>query len=78
VRVVAASGRVEVRDEGAGIAPEEAEVVFARFHRGTAGRAGPAGTGLGLPIARELARRWGGDVTLDGPRAVVRLPGAAR
>jgi two-component system, OmpR family, sensor kinase len=77
VRVTAAGGRLEVRDGGAGVAPEEAEAVFARFHRGSAGRAGPPGTGLGLPIARELARRWGGDVTLDGPRAVVRLPEAA-
>ena len=38
--------------------------MFERFHRGKAGRAGPSGTGLGLPIARELARRWGGDVEL--------------
>ena len=38
--------------------------MFERFHRGRAGRAGPPGTGLGLPIARELMRRWGGDVTL--------------
>ena len=42
----------------------ELEAVFERFHRGKAGRAGPPGTGLGLPIARELMRRWGGDVTL--------------
>jgi two-component system sensor histidine kinase CreC len=53
--------------------------VFERFHRGSAGRGGPSGTGLGLPIARELARRWGGDVTLanrdgGGVRASVTVP----
>jgi len=64
VELVVADGRIEVHDEGSGFAPGEEEAVFARFHRGTAGRAGPPGTGLGLPIARELARRWGGDVKL--------------
>jgi signal transduction histidine kinase len=38
--------------------------VFERFHRGRAGRAGGPGTGLGLPIARELMRRWGAAVTI--------------
>jgi signal transduction histidine kinase len=77
VRITAAGGRLEVRDEGAGVAPEEAEAVFSRFHRGVSGRASGPGTGLGLPIARELARRWGGDVTLAGACAAVRLPEAA-
>ncbi len=76
VTVDAAPGAVTVADEGPGLAPGEAEAVFERFHRGSAGRGGPGGTGLGLPIARELARRWGGDVTLaNGPvvGAVARL-----
>ena len=51
-------------DRGPGLDPGEEEAVFERFHRGRAGRAGPPGTGLGLPIARELCARWGGDVTL--------------
>jgi signal transduction histidine kinase len=71
----------EVLDEGPGIDSGETEAVFERFHRGTAGRRGPTGTGLGLPIARELARRWGGDVTLErraegGTVARVVLPAA--
>ncbi len=56
---------VEVLDAGPGIDDDERDLVFERFHRGRAGRAGPPGTGLGLPIARELARQWGGEVTLS-------------
>lgn len=69
VTVAAGSGRIYVEDEGPGLGAGEEDAVFERFHRGTAGRAGPPGTGLGLPIARELARRWGGDamiVSRDG------------
>jgi signal transduction histidine kinase len=50
---------VRVRDDGIGLPAEERERVFGRFERGA--RAG-AGFGLGLPIARGLARRMGGDV----------------
>jgi len=79
VVVHARPGALEVLDRGPGLAAEELGPVFERFHRGTAGRAGPAGTGLGLPIARELARRWGGDVTLTnrdggGARATLMVP----
>jgi signal transduction histidine kinase len=69
VTVVCSGGRIEVRDHGPGISADEHELVFERFHRGRAGRAGAPGHGLGLPIARELAREWGGEVTLeDRPR----------
>jgi two-component system, OmpR family, heavy metal sensor histidine kinase CusS len=67
----------EVRDTGPGIAPELAEAVFERFARGTASsRAHPGGLGLGLPLAREVARRHGGDCRLKpiaggGTRAVL-------
>jgi signal transduction histidine kinase len=64
VEIVALPGGLEVRDRGAGLAPGEAERVFERFHRGSAGRQGVPGSGLGLSIARELARRWAADVTL--------------
>lgn len=57
---------VEVWDRGPGVSEDERELVFERFHRGQAGRSGPPGSGLGLSIARELARRWGGEVGLAG------------
>jgi signal transduction histidine kinase len=66
VRVSARGSVLRVTDGGPGIDEHEAEAVFDRFHRGRAGRSGPPGTGLGLAIARELARRWGGDLEL-GP-----------
>ncbi len=65
VEVVSAPGRIEVRDRGPGLADDEREAVFERFHRGRAGQAGPPGSGLGLAIARELARGWSGEVTLE-------------
>jgi signal transduction histidine kinase len=52
---------VRVSDRGPGIAPEERERIFGRFERGSAGVERP-GFGLGLPIARGLARLMGGDV----------------
>ena len=82
VEIAASPGLVEVRDRGAGIAPDEQDAVFERFHRGSASRAGVPGSGLGLAIGRELARRWGGDVTLrprpgGGSVAEIRLPPSA-
>ncbi|QKW35787.1 response regulator [Actinomadura sp. NAK00032] len=66
-----------VADTGVGIPPAERERVFEEFHRVQG--SGGAGTGLGLPFARRLARILGGDVTLDsvvgeGTTATVRIP----
>jgi len=66
--------RIECREDGAqailrigntgsGIRPEVREHVFERFHRGSAGENIP-GHGLGLNLARELARMHGGDLRL--------------
>lgn len=56
---------VDVRDNGIGIRPEEHEKVFDRFYRAKDKRlAGIVGSGLGLPLAREIARLHGGDVTV--------------
>ena len=56
---------IEVRDRGPGIPESARERIFAAFervHEGT--NEGSSGTGLGLTIARDLARRMGGDLEL--------------
>jgi signal transduction histidine kinase/CheY-like chemotaxis protein len=55
--------RFEVRDSGPGVPPSQREAIFNAFEQGEQ-RAGGAGLGLGLTIARELARAMGGDVQL--------------
>jgi signal transduction histidine kinase len=57
----------EVQDTGPGIAPEDIERVFSPFVRlpGAAGE----GSGLGLSIARQIAQRLGGEVTLGNAPA---------
>jgi len=58
--------RVAVRDQGVGISPQDRDRLFTRFGRiVTRETAGLPGTGLGLYLARDLARRHGGDVTLE-------------
>jgi two-component system, OmpR family, sensor kinase len=60
---------LEVGDDGPGVSPSDREVVFVpgrRAHRGEVGAASPGvdGAGLGLALARRLARGAGGDVEL--------------
>ena len=59
----AGRARIAVHDTGVGIAPEHLSVIFDAFQQadGTFTRRF-AGTGLGLTIARELARAMGGDL----------------
>ncbi|MFA6243375.1 MAG: HAMP domain-containing sensor histidine kinase, partial [Candidatus Hydrogenedentales bacterium] len=57
---------VEVADNGPGIPTTHRERIFKPFYRVSDKlNDGVAGTGLGLTIARELARLHGGDVTLE-------------
>ncbi|GAA4239726.1 HAMP domain-containing sensor histidine kinase [Actinomadura meridiana] len=70
---------LEVLDDGSGIPPEARERVFERFARLPESRSrDPQGTGLGLPIAREIAEIYGGTLRIvDSPvgaRFVLRLP----
>jgi signal transduction histidine kinase len=67
---------VAVRDAGSGVPEPDRERIFGRFERATA--RGAAGFGLGLPIARGLARQLGGDVAVTdavpGARFTLTLP----
>ncbi len=57
---------VSVTDTGIGIGAEEIEKVFEKFYRSKNPLAATVkGSGLGLPIAREVARLHGGDVTVE-------------
>ena len=58
-----------VADTGTGFDPSLAEELFGRFYRGAGRLRGPAGTGVGLTIARALAEAQGGSLhaTSDGP-----------
>ena len=78
----ASAGGVEIHvdDDGPGIAPDRYDDAFAPFSRLDAARSpNTKGVGLGLAIARDVARGHGGDVTLGasplgGLRATVTLP----
>ncbi len=62
---------IAIRDAGIGISPEDAERVFEPFvqlDEGSTRRFG--GVGLGLSIARRIARLHGGDVTLKGSEGI--------
>ncbi len=56
---------LEVQDNGPGIAPDQEAVVFEKF-RQVAGDAHyrPGGTGLGLPISRQIVEHFGGRMWL--------------
>ena len=77
---------ITVTDDGPGIAAAERDRVFDRFYRTESSRSRESGgTGLGLPIAREIVRAHGGTVRLTSSRpdgtgltAVITLPAAPR
>jgi signal transduction histidine kinase len=81
VRVESADGYVllHVQDDGDGIAAADVDSIFAP------GASGSGSAGLGLPLARRLARSCGGDVTVEargngghaGGHVVLRLPAVA-
>ncbi|MGV3550527.1 ATP-binding protein [Rhizobium sp.] len=70
---------IVVEDDGPGIPSGEMEAVFAPFYRLESSRnSETGGVGLGLSIARTIARQHGGDIVLaprnPGLRAVLSLP----
>jgi signal transduction histidine kinase len=67
---------VRVADDGPGVAAGEEDVIFEPARRGAAGRGSAGGAGLGLALARRLARSVAGDVEVADRAFVVRLPAA--
>jgi signal transduction histidine kinase len=68
VRVARDGGavRVAVADTGRGIEPADIERIFEPFRQASdTVPDGPRGTGLGLPIARQIVRAHGGDLLVD-------------
>ena len=72
---------VSVADTGAGIPPEARQHIFERFYRAdrTRTRSEDGGAGLGLAIARWIARAHDGDIELHdsgnvGTKFIIRLP----
>jgi signal transduction histidine kinase len=70
---------ISVTDSGPGIAPEDQAAVFEAFKQTTSGLRQGGGTGLGMPISKNLAKAHGGDIELrskagEGATFVVTLP----
>jgi PAS domain S-box-containing protein len=58
---------VEVRDTGTGIAPDDLEKIFEPFYTT---KGAERGTGLGLPVVREIVTSYGGDLTVESKLGV--------
>jgi signal transduction histidine kinase len=74
--------RVDVTDNGPGISEQDHERIFERFQQaGNTLTSKPTGTGLGLPISRQIVRYFGGDVWVaskpgEGTRFSFNIPPA--
>jgi signal transduction histidine kinase len=64
---------ITVLDEGPGIPPNELNAIFERFYRGNRAHDSVPGTGMGLSIARDIAKAHGGSLKAEN-----RLDGGAR
>jgi signal transduction histidine kinase len=75
-----AAVEIRVSDRGPGVPEADRERIFERFVRGAGAERAP-GTGLGLYVSREFARRMDGDLSLEASRNgegstfLLRLPG---
>lgn len=70
---------VAIQDNGPGVTAEQQSLVFERFRQGGEASNRPQGTGLGLPISRQIVEHFGGRLWLessppDGARFLFSLP----
>lgn len=71
---------IEIEDNGIGITEKELPLIWERFYRVEKSRSrNYGGTGLGLPIAKEIVKLHGGDITVksvegEGSIFIIRLP----
>jgi Na+/proline symporter/nitrogen-specific signal transduction histidine kinase len=56
---------VGVTDNGPGVRAEDRETIFERFRQGSGTLGKPVGTGLGLPISRQIVEHYGGRIWLE-------------
>lgn len=61
--------RCSVGDEGPGIPDDELETVFDQFTQSSQTKTGAGGTGLGLPICREIIKAHGGHIWAENKKA---------
>jgi signal transduction histidine kinase len=66
-RAAGPRAEVSVTDTGAGLAARDLERVFERFYRAPGQPRRSSGSGIGLTIARNIARAHGGEVTASSP-----------
>lgn len=79
LRADAKAATIEVQDNGPGVPPEQQQGIFEKFRQGGDAQNRPAGTGLGLPISRQIVEHFGGRLWLrsrpgQGACFVVELP----
>jgi len=66
LRYEAGTIRVDVRDNGLGISPENQKIIFEKFRQvGDTLTDKPQGSGLGLPISRQIISHFGGDFWVE-------------
>jgi signal transduction histidine kinase len=56
---------VQVRDNGSGVPLEQQALIFERFRQGGDAVSRPQGTGLGLPISRQIVEHFGGRMWIE-------------
>jgi len=71
--------QVAIQDNGPGVPASQRSQIFEKFHQGQDGGVRPQGTGLGLPISRQIVEHLGGRIWVEptpqrGARFVFELP----